>query len=50
MAKNTPPPLCLKCSKPMSFMLVKTGGRKFRCIHCDVPAPLKAPEVKLSLA
>jgi hypothetical protein len=23
----------------MHFMLVKTGGRKFRCIDCDVPAP-----------
>jgi hypothetical protein len=46
MAKNTPPPLCLKCSKPMSFMLVKTGGRKFRCIDCDVPDPLKTPEMK----
>jgi len=23
----------------MSFMLVKTGGRKFRCIDCDVPDP-----------
>ena len=46
MAKNTPPPRCLKCGKPMSFMLVKTGGRKFRCIDCDVPDPLKEPEIK----
>jgi hypothetical protein len=29
----------------MHFMLVKTGGRKFRCIDCDVPAPLKLPDV-----
>jgi hypothetical protein len=29
----------------MRFMLVKTGGRKFRCIDCDVPDPLKQPEV-----
>ncbi len=29
----------------MRFMLVKTGGRKFRCIECDVPDPLKLPEV-----
>lgn len=50
MAKNTPPPLCLKCRKPMHFMLVKTGGRKFRCINCDVPDPLKIPEVKKLLA
>jgi hypothetical protein len=29
----------------MHFMLVKTGGRKFRCMDCDVPDPLKIPEV-----
>jgi hypothetical protein len=29
----------------MRFMLVKTGGRKFRCIDCEVPDPLKLPEV-----
>jgi hypothetical protein len=45
MAKNTPPPTCPKCSKPMRFILVKTGGRKFRCIDCEVPDPLKRPEV-----
>jgi hypothetical protein len=32
----------------MHFMLVKTGGRKFRCIDCDVPDPL--PEVTKLLA
>jgi hypothetical protein len=37
MLKNLPPPICPKCSEPMRFMLVKTGGRKFRCIDCDVP-------------
>jgi hypothetical protein len=30
----------------MRFMLVKTGGRKFRCIDCDIPDPLKLPEVR----
>ena len=45
MAKNTPPPLCLKCSKPMRFTLVKTGGRKFRCLDCDGGDPLKSLEV-----
>jgi hypothetical protein len=34
----------------MHFMLVKTGGRKFRCIDCDVPDPLQLPEVKNLLA
>jgi hypothetical protein len=29
----------------MRFMLVKTGGRKFRCIDCEAPAPLKLPDV-----
>jgi hypothetical protein len=45
MAKNSPPPTCPKCHKPMHFMLVKTGGRKFRCIDCDVPDPLRSPEL-----
>jgi hypothetical protein len=29
----------------MRFMIVKTGGRKFRCIDCDVPDPLKSSAV-----
>jgi hypothetical protein len=29
----------------MRFMLVKSGGRKFRCIDCDVAGPLQSPEV-----
>jgi hypothetical protein len=45
MRKNSPPPTCSKCNKPMRFTLVKTGGRKFRCIDCDVPDPLQLPEV-----
>jgi hypothetical protein len=46
MAKNTPPPTCSKCGKPKRFMLVKSGGRKFRCIDCDVPDPLKTLEMQ----
>jgi hypothetical protein len=46
MAKNTPPPACSKCGRAKSFMLVKSGGRKFRCVDCDVPDPLKTPEMK----
>jgi hypothetical protein len=49
MAKNTPPPACPKCGKPMRWMLVKTGGRKYRCIDRDVPDPLNTPEVKKRL-
>jgi hypothetical protein len=45
MPKNPPPPSCPKCSNPMSFMLVKTGGGKFRCTDCEVPDPLRLPEV-----
>lgn len=45
MPKNTPPPICPKCSGPMRFVLVKTGGRKFRCVDCDVTGLLKLPEV-----
>lgn len=45
MPKNAPPPSCTKCRKPMKFVLVKTGGRKFRCINCDVPDPMRSPEV-----
>jgi len=29
----------------MHFMLVKSGGRKFRCIDCDVPDPLRLQEL-----
>jgi hypothetical protein len=50
MAKNTPPPACPECNKPMQFILVKTGGRKFRCIDCDGGDPLQLPEVKKLLS
>jgi hypothetical protein len=43
--ENPAPPGCPKCNKPMRFMLVKTGGRRFRCIDCDVPDPINSPEV-----
>jgi hypothetical protein len=29
----------------MKFMLVKTGGRKFRCIDCDDGDPLRSPDI-----
>jgi len=44
MAKNTPPPACPKCGKSKKFMLVRTGGRKFRCVVCDLPDPVHDPE------
>jgi hypothetical protein len=45
MLRNPPPPTCSQCNKPMRFMLVKKGGRKFRCIDCDGPDPLQLPEL-----
>jgi hypothetical protein len=46
MPKNSPPPICLKCKKPMKFLLHKaTGGRKFQCIDCEGGDPLQASEV-----
>jgi hypothetical protein len=45
MPKNPPPPTCPKCRKPMRFVLVKTGGRKFRCIDCSGDDLLRSPEV-----
>jgi len=42
MPKNTPPPSCPKCRKPMRFLLHKTGGRKFQCLDCDEEDPLKS--------
>jgi hypothetical protein len=46
MPKNAAPPFCPKCHKSMHFIVVKTGGRKFRCIDCDKPDPIKLPEGK----
>lgn len=44
MPKNTPPPTCKTCGKPMSWLVVNTGGRKFRCIDCDGPGASKSSE------
>jgi hypothetical protein len=43
--KNTLPPLCPKCEKPVRFLLRKTGGRKFQCLDCEGDDPFRAPEV-----
>lgn len=45
MPKNAPPPTCPKCRKPKHFVLVKTRGRKFRCLNCDSDDPLRSPDV-----
>jgi LSD1 subclass zinc finger protein len=46
MPKNPLPPMCSKCRKPMHFMLVKTGGRKFRCTDCDAPDLFRSLELQ----
>jgi hypothetical protein len=46
MPKNTPPPFCPKCRKPMLFLLRKhIGGRKFQCLDCEGDDPLRSPDV-----
>ncbi len=42
MAKNPPPPRCPKCREFMHFVIVRTGGRKFRCLDCDDVDPFTA--------
>jgi hypothetical protein len=42
MPKNPLPPRCPKCREFMHFVIVKTGGRKFRCFDCDNVDPLAA--------
>ena len=37
-------PRCAFCHKPMKFMLVKGGGRKFQCESCGQPDPLHSDE------
>lgn len=39
MPKNTPPPTCKTWGKPMRWLPVQTGGRRYRCIGCDGPDP-----------
>jgi hypothetical protein len=45
MRKNTPPPDCPNCKKPMKFVLVKTGDRKFRCLDCQGQDLSQSPDV-----
>jgi hypothetical protein len=45
IVRNLPPPRCLKCNRPMQWTLVKTGGRRFRCLDCDGEYLLKSPDV-----
>jgi hypothetical protein len=42
MPQNLPPPTCPKCHHPMHFAVVRTSGRKFRCVDCDMADPVAA--------
>jgi tRNA(Ile2) C34 agmatinyltransferase TiaS len=46
MPQNPAPPACPKCGKPMHFIIVKSGGRKFRCVRCDEVDPLRLADVQ----
>jgi len=34
----------------MHFLIVKTGGRKFRCVRCDDVDPLRLSEIRALIA
>jgi len=40
-AKKPAAPNLSEVPQAMHFVTVKTGGRKFRCIDCEVPDPLQ---------
>ncbi len=49
MAENLPPPTppsCPKCRKPMHFIVLETGGRKFQCVQCDGGDPMRLSDVQ----
>ena len=46
MPKNPPPPVCPKCGVSMHFVIVKTGGRKFKCVKCDEIDPMQVPDIQ----
>ena len=46
MPEKSISPACPKCRKPMHFLSVKTGGRKFRCVRCDDIDPLKLADIQ----
>jgi tRNA(Ile2) C34 agmatinyltransferase TiaS len=50
MPQNTPPPRCPKCGKRMHFIIVRSGGRKFKCVQCDGADPLKMTDIRGWLA
>ena len=43
MPKNPPPPVCPKCGVSMHFVIVKTGGRKFKCVNVMKLIRCKSP-------
>jgi hypothetical protein len=35
-----------KCRKPMHFIVLETGGRKFQCVQCDGVDPLRLSDIQ----
>jgi hypothetical protein len=46
MPKNPPPPTCPNCRKPMHYVVVKTGGRKFMCVQCEGVDPMRMSDIQ----
>ncbi len=49
VAENLPlptPRACPKCRKPMHFIVLKTGGRKFQCVRCDGGDPMQLSDIQ----
>ena len=46
MAENLQTPTCPKCLKPMRFIVLETGGRKFQCVQCDGVDPMRLSDIQ----
>jgi endogenous inhibitor of DNA gyrase (YacG/DUF329 family) len=46
MAENLATATCPKCRKPMHFIDLKTGGRKFQCVQCDGVDPMRLSDIQ----
>jgi hypothetical protein len=46
MAENLATPTCPKCRKPMHFIVLETGDRKFQCVQCDGVDPLRLSDIQ----
>jgi tRNA(Ile2) C34 agmatinyltransferase TiaS len=46
MAETLSTPTCPKCRKPMHFIVLNTGGRKFQCVQCDRVDPMRLSDIQ----